>query len=229
MRHDNASSHTLQRYEWEDRLIESHALALIAKEPVATALFLSRQFNWDPRDGGKPSLRWANKLAAESVGIPRSTFMKHLKVLKQEGFLAVERNNLVPALPSDHDDIKRSFQTLVADLSEVHGQGLTAQRRDFLSHIDNSRASSGTAESSNEDSFTEDSCSEDLCTDDSFTDTGTSHAAPSGAVYRTHREDPLPFGSSKGKTSLSCLASWWRRTASKTPSAASRESEHVRM
>lgn len=217
----------LQRYEWEDCLIESQALVLIAKEPVATALFLARQFNWDPKDGGKPSLRWANKLAAESVGIPRSTFMKHLKVLKQEGFLAVEGNNLVPALPSDHDDIKRAFQTLVADLSEVHGQGLTAQRRDFLSHIDNSRSSSGTAGSSNEDSFTEDSCSEDLCTDDLFTYRDASHPALSGGGTQSQREDPPSLDSSKRKSSLSSLASWWRRTASKTPSAANRESANV--
>ena len=135
---------TLQRYEWEDCLIESQALVLMAKEPVATALALARQINWNPKDGGKPSLRWANKLAAESVGIPRSTLMKHLKVLKKEGFLVVDRNNLVPALPSDHEDIKRAFQTLVADLSEVHGRGLTAHRRDFLPHFDNSKFRSET-------------------------------------------------------------------------------------
>jgi len=122
----------ITRYEWEDVLIESQALFMIKKQPVCSALLLSRQINWSPKNGGRPSLRWKNVLAAETVGIPRSTLMQHLKVLKSADFLSTENGNLIPTVPSHYEEIRQAFKEMVVRLSEANSRKEKTSRRDVL-------------------------------------------------------------------------------------------------
>jgi hypothetical protein len=168
----------LARYEWEDILVESQALFLIKKQPVCSALLLARQINWCPRDGKRPSLRWKNKLAAESVGIPRSTLMLHLKVLKAAGFLVSVKGNLAPTLPKNHEEIREAFKQMVSDLAAADNRGEVARRRSVLTQFGTAGSSIQIKQSNCCDPFTEYSCTEDLSTEDSFIEkTDASHPA----------------------------------------------------
>lgn len=216
-----SESERLQRYEWEDCLIEAAALKLIPKGWASSALRLSRQFNWTPKKTGKePGLYWANRLAAKSVGIGESTMYEHVKGLKEFGFLMVKGGNLIPRLPSNHEDIRTQFDERVQQLTAAHDQETNYERDKADSRIQ-SRDSTG------DDSFTEDSCTDDSSTEDLLTYNDASHPALSGGGTQSHIEGPPSLDPSNRESFLSSLASWWRRTASKTPSAANRESVHV--
>jgi hypothetical protein len=164
----------IQRYEWEDCLIEASTLKLIPKGWATTALRLSRQINWTPvKTQREPGLYWSNALAAKSVGIGQSTMYEHVKGLKQHGFLIVKKGNLVPRLPHDHEGIWRQFDQYVEQLASSECQEEGTEEQD-----DDSRTQS--SDSTRRDTFTEDICTEDLCTEDLLKKTDASHPAHSG-------------------------------------------------
>lgn len=214
-------SERLQRYEWEDCLIEATALKLIPKGWASSALRLSRQFNWTPKKTGKePGLYWANRIAAKSVGIGESTMYEHVKGLKEHGFLTVKAGNLIPRLPSNHEAIRTQFDERVKQLTAAQDQEKDSGREE----ADSRNQSPG---STGHDTFTEESCSDNPSTEDLLAKTDATHPALSGGGTNSHREDPLPLDSSNRKSSPSSLASLWRRIASNTPSAANRETANV--
>jgi hypothetical protein len=77
--------------------------------------------------------------------------------------------------------------------------------------------------------FTEDQCTEDSFSEDLFTSKDASHPAHSGGIQEEGNvEVPSPLFSFKRRGFLSgSLASWWRRNALETQSAAYREDVHV--
>jgi len=162
---------SLQRYQWEDYWIKCSTLGFISKREVGTALRLSMQVNWTPKQGKSLGLNWANDLAAASVGIPRSTFRKHLKSLKEAGCFIVIKGNLVPHVGDDRDEVDELFAEFVGKQKHRHlGASIDPRvnfqvsKRDHESHSEISESRKWTPLT--EDLCTEDLCTEDLCTED---------------------------------------------------------------
>jgi len=129
-------SSTLQRYTWENCLIEASALKLIRVGWAHTALRLSRQVNWTPKKTGRqPGLYWSNSLAAKSVGISVSTLYEHLKGLKLNGFVTVQSGNLVPRLPDNHEQVNQMFIDWVQQITQEYNSKNTRRNQEENSEI----------------------------------------------------------------------------------------------
>ena len=129
----------MQRYEWEDSLIQAQADGLINDTALLVALKLSKAINWAPKKRAVPGLYWANEDAAQAVGIKRASLYRGLKTLKEQGFFELVNGNLVPTLPKSQIETPKS-------------------------QIDTSKSQIETAESQIDNPFTV-----DIFTDDSFT------------------------------------------------------------
>jgi hypothetical protein len=90
----------LQRYEWEDSLIEAQKDGIISNGALMAAVKLARAINWNPTraERTEPGLYWKNDDAFEAVGLGRSTFYRHRSELFDTGFFDTVRGNLVPRL-----------------------------------------------------------------------------------------------------------------------------------
>jgi hypothetical protein len=104
----------LQRYEWEDALIESHTNGIISNGAVLAALKLASKVNWSPKDPSRkePGLYWKNDDAFKAAGVGRSTFYRHRSELFEAGFFDLVRGNLVPRLgQSTPETVESSRET----------------------------------------------------------------------------------------------------------------------
>ena len=168
----------MQRYEWEDSLIQAQADGLINDTALLVALKLSKAINWAPKKRAVPGLYWANEDAAQAVGIKRASLYRGLKTLKEQGFFELVNGNLVPTLPKSQIETPKS-------------------------QIDTSKSQIETAESQIDNPFTV-----DIFTDDSFTVDLTSCSvsadAPTAQQTLTKEgEDMEPSSDSKTKASTS--------------------------
>ena len=104
---------TVQRYEWEDALIEAQVQGTISNGALLLALKLAKAITWVPK-GNKPSgLYWSNEEALKAVGAGRSTYFKHRSELFDGGFFIESKSNLLPTLPAEStvetaDDAEKS-------------------------------------------------------------------------------------------------------------------------
>ena len=128
----------LQRYTWDDALIEAQINGTINDRDLLVALKLSKAINWSPKDARVPGLYWANEEAAAAVGISRSTLYKALRELKRAGFFTLVKGNLVPVIPES------------------------------LSETKTAKSLSETPKSPSDNPFSEDILSEDTLSEDSF-------------------------------------------------------------
>ena len=128
----------LQRYTWDDALIEAQINGTINDRDLLVALKLSKAINWSPKDARVPGLYWANEEAAAAVGISRSTLYKALRELKRAGFFTLVKGNLVPVIPES------------------------------LSETKTAKSLSETPKSPSDNPFSEDIFSEDILSEDSF-------------------------------------------------------------
>lgn len=98
----------VKRYEWEDALIEAHAMGVLGRGDLFTALRLCHAITWVPKDGGGSALRWKNDTAAKVVGVGRATLYR-AKGLKRHGYLIEHNKNLYPVIPESHSEIREAF------------------------------------------------------------------------------------------------------------------------
>lgn len=89
----------IQRYEWEDALIDAQASGLIPNGALLVCLKLAKVIKWKPDDGKPSGLYWANTEAFRAAGISRTSFYDHREVLLELGFLTVVSGNLIPLVP----------------------------------------------------------------------------------------------------------------------------------
>ena len=92
---------TVQRYEWEDALVDAQTTGLIPNGALLLALKLARAINWCPKDKRPAGLYWKNEDALESVGASRATYFKHRQSLVETGFFRQENGNLLPTMPDE--------------------------------------------------------------------------------------------------------------------------------
>ena len=142
----------LQRYTWDDALIEAQINGTINDRDLLVALKLSKAINWSPKDARVPGLYWANEEAAAAVGISRSTLYKALRELKRAGFFTLVKGNLVPVIPESLSETKTA-----KSLSETP-----------KSLLETSKSLSETPKSPSDNPFSEDILSEDTLSEDSF-------------------------------------------------------------
>ena len=142
----------LQRYTWDDALIEAQINGTINDRDLLVALKLSKAINWSPKDARVPGLYWANEEAAAAVGISRSTLYKALRELKRAGFFTLVKGNLVPVIPKSLSETKTA----------------KSQSETPKSLLETSKSLSETPKSPSDNPFSEDILSEDTLSEDSF-------------------------------------------------------------
>ena len=142
----------LQRYTWDDALIEAQINGTINDRDLLVALKLSKAINWSPKDALVPGLYWANEEAAAAVGISRSTLYKALRELKRAGFFTLVKGNLVPVIPESLSETKTA----------------KSQSETPKSLLETSKSLSETPKSPSDNPFSEDILSEDTLSEDSF-------------------------------------------------------------
>jgi hypothetical protein len=113
-------SEIVQRYSWEDALIEAQAMGVISNGSLLTALKLAHAITWAPK-GNKPSaLMWKNEQAFETVGLARATYYEWSHELKETGFLTSVNGNLVPLIPESHVETKAAFEVRAEEIKMKH-------------------------------------------------------------------------------------------------------------
>ena len=142
----------VQRYTWDDALIDAQTNGTINDRDLLVALKLSKAINWSPKDARVPGLYWANEEAAAAVGISRSTLYKALRELKRAGFFTLVKGNLVPVIPESLSETKTA----------------KSQSETPKSLLETSKSLSETPKSPSDNPFSEDILSEDTLSEDSF-------------------------------------------------------------
>jgi hypothetical protein len=112
----------VQRYTWEDSMIEAQRDGMLSNGALLTALKLARAINWTPTEAWRPGagLYWANDAAFAFVGLGRSTYYRHATELRDAGFLEHVGNNLHPCLPTSTSETQAAQDA--TDESEVETQ-----------------------------------------------------------------------------------------------------------
>jgi len=184
----------MQRYTWEDGLIEAQAVKAISNGGLMTALKLARVFNWS--QGGE--LRWANELAADVVGLGRSTYYTNVKELKAAGYLKTVNGNLVAILPDNQEEVNSEFEAQMEAKNKTY-KAAQAERKDSRSgnynpgprkndlHVQNpellvqktgpASPENGTCESKLQQGYSDNTYSDNTYSEDSSTDNSSSDAA----------------------------------------------------
>ncbi len=155
----------MQRYTWEDALIEALAVGLLTKRAAFTGLQLSRVINWTYKSG--PALRWDNDSAFESTGISRATGYRAIENLKTAGYLKSVQGNLTPALPESQSETHEAWLTLNHGTTESHSETVEDAPK---SQSETAKSQSETAKSQSETHNSDDLYSDNLYSEDSGAD-----------------------------------------------------------
>lgn len=125
----------IERYTWEDAVIDTHAdyPELFPNGAVMLCLKLARAINWVPggQRAGKPSgLYWKNEDALKAVGVSRATYFRYRTLLFDLGFFTEERGNLIPQVPT------QSHIETVLNAAQSHVETIESQVETVQSHIE---------------------------------------------------------------------------------------------
>ena len=90
---------TVQRYTWEDSLIEAQKHGRISNGALLLALKLARAINWEPKGNRGSGLYWKNEDALRDVGASRATYFRNRGSLFDQGFFIEVNGNLIPRVP----------------------------------------------------------------------------------------------------------------------------------
>ncbi|MGY4959878.1 hypothetical protein [Streptomyces sp. 900105245] len=134
----------IERYTWEDSLIEAETQGIISAGAVNMCLRLAKAINWKPgnkRKGQPSGLYWKNEEALKAVNSSRATYFRYRKSLFEAGFFTEVNGNLIPQIP-------------------VLSQTDTDQ-----SHIETKESQIETEESQTDTPYSEDTYSEDVSSD----------------------------------------------------------------
>lgn len=135
----------VQRYTWEDALIEAQVNGVIKNGALLVALKLARAINWEPgghRKGQPSGLYWKNEEALRAVGASRTAYFDHRKALFDAGFFTEANGNLIPTLP---ESVVRTEESVVRTKESVVRTEKSVVRNPY-----------------SEDTYTEDLDSEDV-------------------------------------------------------------------
>lgn len=105
----------LQRYKWEDALINAQTIGYISNGALLTALKLAGGMNW--KLGGE--LRYDNDSACVAYGIGRTTFYVHRKELIESGFLGHKSGNYIARMPGNQEEYdSKVYDKVMAKISK---------------------------------------------------------------------------------------------------------------
>jgi len=153
----------IERYTWEDAVIEAERQGLISAGAVNMCLRLAKAINWVPtnRRKGQPSgLYWKNEEALQSVGSSRATYYRYREELFKAGLFTEDRGNLIPLVP---------------DLSQPE--------------TNESQPETGKSQPETDLSQPDNPYSEDTYSEDSYTDKTYSVSAAAGASAQVRDKD----------------------------------------
>jgi len=91
----------MNRYEWEDALVDAQAAGVIPNGALLLGIKLARAINWSPKNGRPSGLYWKNEEALKAVGASRANYFKHRQSLLETGFFVQENGNLLPQMPKE--------------------------------------------------------------------------------------------------------------------------------
>lgn len=106
----------VMRYDWQDAITRAAAVDDLPAKVLSTTAQLATAITWEPKNGKPSGLYWENELAAEVHGIARATFYRHLKILKEHGFLKVSGGNLIATMPENTTNTTDKFYARKARL-----------------------------------------------------------------------------------------------------------------
>lgn len=156
----------MNRYDWEDALIDAQTAGQIPNGALLVALKLARAINWSPKDKRPAGLYWKNEDALKSVGAGRATYFTHRQSLVETGFIRFENGNLLPTIP----------EKSLVETKE--------------SPVETTESLVETEKSLGDNPFSEDTFSEDVCSEEHEVTT-----VPDGPVVAVREEpediDPL--------------------------------------
>ena len=175
----------VQRYTWEDALIEAEATGIVKAGAVNTGLRLARNINWEPKDHRPSGLYWDNETAAEVVSISRASLYRNIKELKAAGFFVEVGGNLQPVIPQSQDETKKAYMALVEETvqrSKSHNETSQSQNETSQSHNE-------TQQSQNDNPYSEDTYTEDVFPEEVFSETVSDEPV---ILLPSNKEDAQP-------------------------------------
>lgn len=141
----------IERYTWEDAVIEAETLGLLSAGAVNLCLRLARAINWKPgnkRKGMPSGLYWKNEDALKAVNSSRATYYRYRKELFDAGFFIDINSNLIPQIPNLSQ----------VETTDSQSETTLSQSETKDSQLDNPYS---------EDTYSDNLCREDLYSEDS--------------------------------------------------------------
>lgn len=128
----------IERYTWEDSLIEAETQGIISAGAVNMCLRLAKAINWKPgnkRKGQPSGLYWKNEEALKAVNSSRATYFRYRKSLFEAGFFIEVNGNLIPQLPvlSQTDTDQSHIETMESQIETEESQTDTPYSEDTYS------------------------------------------------------------------------------------------------
>lgn len=151
---------SVQRYTWEDAIIEAETLKILPAGAVNTGLRLARNINWSPSDGRPSGLYWKNELAGKVAGVSRASIFRNIKPLKEAGYMIVVNGNLLPVIPESHVETRIAFDERTEELKKSHSETKKSQ-------VDTTESQVETGKSQVDNPYSEDTYTEDVLSEDS--------------------------------------------------------------
>lgn len=114
----------VQRYTWEDAVIEAESLGLLPAGAVNLCLRLARAINWVPADGRPSGLYWKNETALKSVNSSKATYHRYRQQLFDAGFFVEVKGNLLPQIPelSQIETVESQIETTESQLDSPYSE-----------------------------------------------------------------------------------------------------------
>lgn len=145
----------IQRYTWDDAVIEAEAVGVLTIGEARLAHALARQIMWD---ADIAELRWANELAADVAGISRASYYRNIKGLKAKGFIGTKDGNLMPTYPESQNETHMLYLERQAKLTEAYN---LKKSQDETSKYQDETPKSQVDNPYSEDTYTDDLFSEE--------------------------------------------------------------------
>jgi len=177
---------TLQRYEWEDLLIEAQDAGVLTNGALLLALKLSKAINWVPKKDKPAGLYWKNQDALDEVGASRAAFYDYKESLVETGFWTVVNGNILPTMPGEslvetirsNRESKKQAREAKKQAKEAELQAEKSLVETEKSPVETRKSLVETPESLGHNPFTVDTLSEDTSTVDTSSENSAASPAP---------------------------------------------------
>ena len=113
----------VQRYQWEDALIDAEVEGRISQGALLLGLRLAKAILWEPNDKRPSGLYWKNETAAKAVGTSRATFHRYKQSLVETGFFKMVNGNLIATIPqSQVEPVLSQVETILSQVETEKSQ-----------------------------------------------------------------------------------------------------------